>query len=105
MPALLGRDMADTLREALAPGTVTAGAWALGLTLGLGLRRELVPDSRVSQTSELSPSSEEPEDSCLSLIWSPKHKDQVFVAIGIHLPERWDPSSLLDDCASSDPAL
>lgn len=49
-------DKADTLREALAPGTVVAGAWALGLTLGLGLRGELIPDSRVSQTSELSPS-------------------------------------------------
>lgn len=35
--------MADTLREALGPGTVAASSPALGLMPGLGLRRELVP--------------------------------------------------------------
>lgn len=47
-------DVAGTLGEALGPETVAAGSQALGFTLRLDLRRELVPDSGVCQTSGLS---------------------------------------------------
>lgn len=46
------RQMWQTQREALGPGTVAASSQALEFTLGLDHRREL-PDSGVSQSQNL----------------------------------------------------
>lgn len=47
MPGSAGqRHMAETLREALGPSAGVASPLALGLRLGLGLRRKVVPASR-----------------------------------------------------------
>lgn len=71
---LAGADVAGTQGEALGPETVADGSQALGFTLRLDLRRELVP--RQWYVSGLGPQPQpllvqaEPKDSCMSPIWA-----------------------------------
>lgn len=92
--------MSDTLNEALGTETELSGQpvpWfkAHALPHGLGLRRELGPISqnvlelRPFASSPVSRPQPQPGDRCLSPIWRPKHRDQVFLPPALHLLELW----------------
>lgn len=81
-------EVAGTLGEALGPETVAAGSQALGFTLRLDLRRELVP--RQWRVSGLGPQASAPAPAGSSrtrgLLYEPHlgpgHRDQVFLSPG-----------------------